>query len=85
MYAVEYSKNSLKALRKMPKDTALSIYDKVALLAVNPHKDNVKVKKLVGRDGYRLRIGDYRIIYILDDRIKVLSVINIGSRGGVYK
>jgi mRNA interferase RelE/StbE len=42
------------------------------------------VKKLTGRDGYRLRVGDWRVVYELDDGVLVLIVIDIGPRGGIY-
>ena len=43
------------------------------------------VKKLVGRDGYRLRVGDWRVLYFLDgQRLRVL-VTEIGPRGGIYQ
>ena len=42
-------------------------------------------KKLTGRDGYRLRVDDYRIIYDFLDNNLIIEIVNIGSRGGVYE
>ncbi|WP_421772801.1 type II toxin-antitoxin system RelE family toxin [Cyanobacterium aponinum] len=54
-------------------------------MAQNPYRENPNLKKLVGREGYRLRIGDWRIIYeINNDRIVIL-VLEIDTRGGIYK
>jgi mRNA interferase RelE/StbE len=43
------------------------------------------VKKLMGRPGYRLRVGDWRVIYTLDSGRLVILVLDSGARGGVYK
>ncbi len=69
----------------MPRSTALLIRDKLRQLATAPHVSNNNVKKLQGREGYRLRVGDWRVIYeIHDDRLIVL-VLDIGPRGGIYR
>ncbi len=69
----------------MPRSTALLIRDKLRQLATDPHASNNNVKKLQGREGYRLRVGDWRVIYeIHDDRLIVL-VLDIGPRGGIYR
>lgn len=41
-------------------------------------------KKLTGRQGYRIRIGDYRVIYNIEDRILTVFVIDIGHRKDIY-
>ena len=42
------------------------------------------LKKLQGREGYRLRIGDWRVIYELHDDELVMLVLELGARGGIY-
>ena len=42
------------------------------------------VKALVGREGYRLRIGDYRVLYLLDDAAELIRVTTVGHRGHIY-
>ncbi|HEY9125250.1 MAG TPA: type II toxin-antitoxin system mRNA interferase toxin, RelE/StbE family [Bacteroidales bacterium] len=42
-------------------------------------------KKLKGEDAYRIRIGDYRIIYEIDDTIIVVTVVSVGHRKEIYK
>lgn len=44
-----------------------------------------RFKKLKGRDGYRIRIGTYRVIYDIFDNTLVVDVVNIGSRGDIYE
>lgn len=68
----------------MPANMALLIRSKIESLAQDPFGAQ-GVKKLVSRDGYRLRVGDWRVLYFLDDqRLRVL-VIEIGPRGGIYQ
>lgn len=85
MYQIVISKDALKKLRKMPRNVAKTILDKLDDLALDPFAENNNVKKLVNRDGYRLRIGDWRVIYIVDDDIIQIHVIKIAPRGEVYE
>ncbi len=85
MYDVVYSKDATRSLVKMPRQQALTIQQKIAVVAVNPYGKHNKVTKLQGRDGYRLRVGDWRVIYeIVDDRM-IIHVLRIAVRGSVYK
>jgi len=84
MYQIEYSKQSIRVLRRMPVTTAMLIRSKIEALAKDP-LGSPSVKKLSGQDGYRLRVGDWRVLYLLDGhRLRVL-VTEIGPRGGIYK
>ncbi len=68
----------------MPRNTARLIRGKIEDLAQDPWAPNNNVKKLVGRPGYRLRVGDWRVIYDLDDALRILAVERIAPRGGAY-
>jgi mRNA interferase RelE/StbE len=81
--AIRYSKAAIKALSAMPANTARRIMAKVERYAADPASLANNVKKLQGRDGYRLRIGDWRVIFDHDG--VVLDVLQIGPRGGVYE
>jgi len=84
MYQIEYSKQSIRALRRMPANVAMLIRSKIEAVAQDPLGAQGG-KKLVGRDEYRLRVGDWRVLYFLDgQRLRVL-VTEIGPRGGVYQ
>lgn len=84
MYQIEYSKQSIRVLRRMPTNTAMLIRSKIETVAQDPFAAP-GVKKLGGRDGYRLRVGDWRVLYFLDgQRLRVL-VTEIGPRGGIYQ
>ncbi len=71
MYAIEFSKAAVKVLTSMPRNTRDLIRS--------------KIETLVGRPGYRLRIGDWRVIYTLDSGRLVVLVLDIGARGGIYQ
>lgn len=80
---ITYSAQARKTLRKMQPKIAVRLLDGMAKLAEDPERTDLDVKKLAGREGFRLRVGDWRVIYTNDGL--VLSVERIGPRGDVYK
>ena len=84
MYEITFSKNADKTLRRMPRNIALNIAKKIKQLAANPKKMR-NIKKLTDHPGYRLRVGDWRIVYTLNDNELLIHVIKIKPRGEVYK
>lgn len=85
MYRIEYQPQAIKALLKMPRNTARLINAKIEHLAQAPHAPNNNVKKLEGEDGYRLRVGDWRVIYELQNDRLLVVVVKIKPRGEAYK
>jgi mRNA interferase RelE/StbE len=55
----------------------------IANLAVNPRPFGYK--KLKGEEAYRIRVGDYRIIYEIDDGKIIVTVVSVGNRKDIYK
>lgn len=84
MHSIEYTKQASKALAAMPRTTRELVEAKVKALARDP-AGAPNVRKLVGEPGYRLRVGDWRVIYDLDSGRLVVRVLRIGARGGVYQ
>lgn len=84
MYKITFSKNADKALRRMSRDVALNIANKIKELARNPHEMR-NVQKLTNHPGYRLRVGDWRVVYTLNDNELLIHVINVKTRGEAYK
>lgn len=82
MKQVIYKPAALKVLRRMPRNEAERIRAKVRQYAEDPASQANNVKGLKGREGIRLRVGDWRVI--MDDAGDVLDVLKIGPRGGVY-
>ena len=79
---VTYTRSALKVLRKMPANTAARIVAKVEQYAADPVVLANMVTALKGREGIRLRVGDWRVI--MNDGV-VLAVLDIGPRGGIYE
>ncbi|MCB0211935.1 MAG: type II toxin-antitoxin system RelE/ParE family toxin [Anaerolineae bacterium] len=85
MYRIVFTKQATRVLRKMSRNTAQLIQEKLEQVAQDPYSRNPNLTKLRGRSGYRLRVGDWRVIYELeDDQLRIL-VLKIGPRGGVYQ
>lgn len=68
--------------RLQPK-TQKRIYDAIKTLATYPQTKHIR--KLHGRDDYRLRVGKWRIIFYVDVKTGIIGVIEFGPRGDVYK
>ena len=84
-WVVVFKKPALRTLERMPRDQRELIMAKLGLLAEAPHGDQPNVRKLVGEPGFRLRVGDWRIVYVLEDNRMTIVVIKIGARGSVYR
>lgn len=69
----------------MPSNTARLILDKVEALATNPLAPNNNVKKLSNHPGYRLRVGDWRVVYLLQEQVMLIAVVRIAPRGDAYQ
>lgn len=85
MYEVFFTKQATRTLLKLPKNVALLIRTKIDEIAKNPLAPHNNVTKLVGREGYRLRVGDWRVIYELQNEQLILLTLQIATRGEVYK
>ena len=78
-YNIKYEKKCLKYLKKLDKSTQLRIIKSINEL---PFGD---VKKLQGSiDNYRLRVGNFRVLFAKDDINLIILIIEIGPRGEVY-
>ncbi len=84
MYSIEYTEPAARALRKMPSNIALTIRSKIEALAIDPYAPNNNVIRLKGSADYRLRVGDWRVVYSLQDKRLVIVIVRIAPRGGAY-
>ena len=83
-YQIEFKTRAKKELARVPKEFAQKIIVEIASLAQNPRPNGCK--KLVGAEyTYRIRVGDYRVIYTLFEQQLIIEVIKIGHRKEVYK
>ena len=82
-YSVTIKKSALKSLEKIHEPDYSKIKHAILGLADNPRPSGCK--KLKGRLGYRIRQGDYRIIYDIFDRVLIVDVIALGHRKDIYE
>ena len=85
MFEVVYSTQARRRLRRMPANTAQTILAKVDALAADPIAPNPNAAPLKSGPGCRLRVGDWRVLYVLETREKLLRVAAILSRGEAYR
>ncbi|MDE2716570.1 MAG: type II toxin-antitoxin system RelE/ParE family toxin [Chloroflexota bacterium] len=69
----------------MPRRYIRRIRRELDKLAETPERRDIDVAKLRGRTGYRLRVGDYRIIFERDNKAGIIDVLRIASRGQAYR
>ena len=83
MYSIDFSKKAQKKLDRLSDDIANPILSAIGSLSDNPRPQGYR--KLTGRKGYRIRVGDYRVIYEIFDDILLIHVIDLGHRREIYK
>lgn len=82
-YQVRIERPAQKALARIARPDQDRIIERIESLADEPRPSGVG--KLTGRDAWRIRIGNYRVIYEIDDDCLVVLVVQIGHRGSVYR
>ena len=82
-YNILIERQAQKELSNLPKLDLKKIEAAILKLANNPRPHNSK--KLTGREGWRIRVGNYRVIYLIEDNNLVVIVVEVGHRKEVYK
>ena len=83
-YEVKFSKKAEKAYKKLPNNIKLRIDQKLDYLSSTPR--GTDTKKLAGHENaYRTRVGDYRIVYEIEDDQLLVWILDLGHRGGIYR
>ncbi len=83
VYQLELETRALKELKSLPRERRALISAVLDDLERNPRPPGAK--KLSGRDGWRVRKGDYRVLYTVEDRLRLVRVYRIGHRREVYR
>ena len=83
MHLIEFTHHADKALAKLPRNVRELVMNKIEGLARDPF-GAANVKQLVGQPGWRLRVGDWRVIYDVQQKRLVVRVLRVAPRGGVY-
>lgn len=82
-YEIRIKREAEKEIRSLPQPDIRRIIKKIQGLAENPRP--LGCDKLKGEEGYRIRQGDYRIVYLINDSEKILRILRIGHRKEVYR
>lgn len=82
MYELVYAPTALKALEKLDNSTKERVLIALERLRIRPM--SCDIKKLVGMDGYRFRLGDYRIIFEINNDPLQILILKIGHRKNIY-
>ena len=82
-YRIEVRPAAVKALRELDPSMRHRIQGAIALLAQDPRPPGAR--RLRGRPGFRVRVGDYRIIYTITDDVLLVVVLALGHRSDIYR
>ena len=82
-YQIFILRRAQKELAKIVGKDYEQIKEVIFALANNPRPSGCR--KLIGRDGWRIRVGKYRIVYEIDDKEKTITILHIGHRKDIYK
>jgi mRNA interferase RelE/StbE len=81
-YEVHIIRSVEKEMNRLSVSVHTRFSQRILTLEDNPRPRGVK--KLSGREEYRLRVGDYRILYIIDDKNRIVTIVAVGHRREVY-
>jgi len=82
-YKMQIKKSAAKEIEALPHEAVSKIVAKIGLLAQNPRPAGCK--KLSGSEKYRIRVGDYRVLYEIEDEIVTVFVVKVRHRKEVYE
>jgi mRNA interferase RelE/StbE len=82
MYKVLLSSKASRQLKKLERGVQKRIVDALERISIRPE---AYVSKLVGDKGYKLRVGDYRVIMDIEKELLLILVIKVGHRKKIYK
>lgn len=82
-YVVSIMRRAQKELEELSQDDYVRVRDSISSLAVTPRP--VGCIKLTGREGWRVRVGNFRIIYTIEDSALLVTVIRVGNRRDIYR
>lgn len=82
-YDLVVKKSAERELRALPRQDLRRVTERLQGLSRNPRPPGCE--KLSGHDQYRIRQGDYRIVYVIDDAAHVVTLVKIGHRREVYR
>lgn len=86
VYQVEFRKSAAKEFQALPKRIKDSFKEALILLSHHPYSELLKAKKIKGDANlYRIRQGDYRLVYEVQEKKLIIIVVKVGHRRDIYK
>ena len=82
-FRVEVKRSAVKEIEALSGRDIKTVLDKIFSLADNPRPHDCQ--KLSGREQYRIRCGDYRILYYIEDDVLIVYIVKVGHRKDVYR
>ena len=82
-YTVRLKPRAGRELDRLPTEQARRIWERLLGLEDEPRPPGSA--KLEGADGYRIRVGDHRVVYLINDRIRTVEIVRIAHRREVYR
>jgi len=82
MFEIIWSKSAFRVIKKLPRSISKRIVGRIGALRGDPRI--IQFKKLIGMPYFRLRVGDYRVIFNLNYQEKKITIIKVGHRKNVY-
>ncbi|MGH3490522.1 MAG: type II toxin-antitoxin system RelE family toxin [Actinopolymorphaceae bacterium] len=85
-YDFQWSSHARRALRTLPREVAVRLLLALTPLGEDPRRNDADIKKMVGgNDRYRLRVGNYRVIYEIRDTQLIIWHVDVGHRRDMYR
>ncbi len=81
-YSLAITRRFKRSFRKLPRNVQERVYERIALLLENPYLGVRLRGELSGL--YRLRVGDYRVIYAIDEEKRLIVLLDVGHRRRIY-
>lgn len=82
-YTVEITSSAQRQFKKLPEAIQEHLIPKILALEANPRPSGVK--KLQGFEYYRIRMGDYRVVFSINDKAHLIKVLDLGHRKDIYR
>jgi mRNA interferase RelE/StbE len=83
MYRLKYRRQARNYLARLPLKTKTAIVNKLHELAVDPDSPDLDIEILKGREGFRLRVDHYKVIYTRHDDRLILEIVRVRTRGDI--
>jgi mRNA interferase RelE/StbE len=84
-YKIVIKRQAKNKLQSLPRNDRVRITEKIVSLEHNPDEPTLDIKPLIGESYYRLRVGNWRVIFLRKDDVKIITIEKIKPRGDAYK